>query len=89
MACVYSVPEHKYFDSRQVLEKQRRIVQGELLPPPIMGNAVEQTWYDAIHEVICTKSKKLSIQTSDAILKTGYLFMTTGVLVFQIRRLMR
>lgn len=58
MAGFYSVPEHKYFDSRQDLEKQRKIVRGEAPSPPIMGDAIEQNWYDAILRVICTKSTK-------------------------------
>ena len=56
---IYHVPEHKYSDSRQDLETQRKIFQGKVPSPPIMGNAVERNWYVAIREFVCKKIEKI------------------------------
>ena len=57
-ADIYHVPEHKYSDSRQDLETQRKIVRGKVPSPPIMGNAVERNWCVAIREFVCKKTEK-------------------------------
>ena len=55
---VFPVPEYKYSDSRKELVEQRKIVRGEVSPYPIMGDKLEQNWYDAFKGIICTKSTK-------------------------------
>ncbi len=56
---VWHIPEHKWSDSQRDLEKQRKIYRGELLSPPIMGDAIERNWHDAILGIISKKTKKV------------------------------
>ena len=55
---IFPVPAYKYTDSRKELEVQRKVVRGEVPPRPIMGDVLEQNWYDAILQIICTKTTK-------------------------------
>ena len=55
---VFPVPEYKYSDSRKALGRQRKIVLGEVPPDPLMGDQLEQNWYDAFKGIIYTKATK-------------------------------